>query len=142
MIIRPEQPADYEAIAQVVQAAFGRENEARLVELLRAPETYIPELALVAEEDGVVVGHIMTTYVTLEGASTRRVLSLAPLAVVPERQKDGIGGVLMRESIARAAGARGEGVLSHRGGAGDEGGAGMARRRVRRPDRQRDRRAT
>lgn len=85
-----------------MQAAFGRANEARLVELLRAPETYIPELALVAEENDTIVGHIMTTYVTLEGESTRRLLSLAPVSVVPERQRDGIGGALMRESIARA----------------------------------------
>jgi len=103
VIIRPEQLEDYEAIARVVRAAFeGRPNEARLVELLRAPPTYIPELALVAGEDGAIVGHIMISYATLEGDETRQVLSLAPVSVAPERQGEGIGGALMRESIARA----------------------------------------
>ncbi len=102
MTIRPERPADYDRIAVVVAAAFGRENEARLVGLLRDLPNYVPELALVAEEDGAVVGHIMISYVTLQGDEARQVLSLAPVAVAPERQGEGIGGALIREAVARA----------------------------------------
>ncbi len=72
------------------------------MELLRAPPIYIPELTLVAEEDGAIVGHVMISYATLEGDATRRVLSLAPLAVAPERQKEGIGSALVRAGVAEA----------------------------------------
>jgi putative acetyltransferase len=99
--IRFETPADYEAVHRVVADAFGRENEARLVDRLRETPGYVPELALVAEEDGNVVGHVMITYVSLDD-DARGLLCLAPLAVTPPRQKDGIGGALLRESAARA----------------------------------------
>ena len=117
MKLRPERPADYEAIARVVEAAFGRPNEARLVELIRASEQYVPELALVAEEEGEIVGHVMFSYVTLAGDEERQVLELAPVAVAPERQGDGIGAALIRAGLERAE-ARGEplvAVLGHTG---------------------------
>jgi putative acetyltransferase len=68
---------------------------------LRETANYVPELALVAEEDGAIVGHVMFTYVTLDD-DERSVLCLAPLSVTPERQKDGIGGALIKEGAARA----------------------------------------
>ncbi len=107
MTVRPEQPEDYDAISRVVAAAFGRENEARLVERLRETPNYVPDLALVAEENAAVVGHVMFIYVTLQGDAIRRVLCLAPLSVAPERQRAGIGGALIREGVAHA-GALGE----------------------------------
>ncbi|OGO50839.1 MAG: hypothetical protein A2148_03835 [Chloroflexi bacterium RBG_16_68_14] len=110
MIVRPEIPADYEAVAQVVEAAFGRPNEAQLVELIRTSDNYVPELALVAEEDGRVVGHAMFSYVTLRGAEERRVLCLAPVAVAPERQRSGVGSALVRHGIRLAEG-RGEPLI-------------------------------
>jgi putative acetyltransferase len=106
LIIRPEVPADYAAVSRVVAAAFGRPNEARLVERLRETPGYLPELSLVAEERGAITGHVMFTYVTLDD-NERGVLCLAPVSVAPERQKDGIGGALIREGVARA-GALGE----------------------------------
>lgn len=100
-VIRPEVPADYEAVSRVVAAAFGRQNEARLVERLRETPNYVPDLSLVAEENGAIAGHVMFTYVTLDD-NERGILCLAPLSVTPERQKDGIGGALIREGAARA----------------------------------------
>ncbi len=88
-----------------------------MVELIRASAHYVPELALVAEENGIVVGHVMFSYATLVGDNERRVLELAPVAVTAERQRDGIGSALIREGIARAE-ARGEPlivVLGHPG---------------------------
>ena len=100
--IRPERLADYERIAEVVEAAFGAPNEARLVELIRASDRYVPELALVAEEDGATVGHVMLSYSTLAGEEERNVLQLAPVAVTPERQRQGIGGAMIRAGIQGA----------------------------------------
>ena len=99
MLIRPERPEDFDAIHAIVEAAFGQPDEAHLVRRLRASDVYVPELALVAEADGEVVGHIMLTYADLDG---RRVLSLAPLAVQPGRQRDGIGIALTHEALAKA----------------------------------------
>ena len=107
ILIRPERPEDHDAVRRITAAAFGREIEARLVDLIRASENYVPELSLVAEEDGAVVGHTMLSYVGLEGEETFRVLALAPVSVAPERQNDGIGGALVRRAV-ELADARGE----------------------------------
>ncbi len=99
--VRPESPDDYASIAAVVEAAM-RPNEVRLVELIRASERYVPDLALVAEQDGAVVGHAMFSYVTLRGEEEFDVLELAPVAVEPAWQNRGIGSALIREGIERA----------------------------------------
>ncbi len=101
MIIRPETAGDFDAIDSLVASA-ARPNEARLVELLRASDGYVPDLALVAEEDRDVVGHIMFSYVTLKSREEFRVLELAPMAVLPERQRQGIGGALIEAGLQRA----------------------------------------
>lgn len=102
--IRPERPEDAEAIAHVVEAAFGSPVEARLVENLRASDAFVPELSLVAEHEGRIVGHVMISYATLESDDgvTRRIASLAPLAVAPDDQRDGIGSALVRAVTTRA----------------------------------------
>jgi predicted N-acetyltransferase YhbS/2-polyprenyl-3-methyl-5-hydroxy-6-metoxy-1,4-benzoquinol methylase len=107
--IRAETPDDHDAIAQVVAAAFGSPAEARLVDAIRASPEYVPELALVAEIDGRVVGHVMISFAALvdDLGARRRVAMLSPLAVSPDRQRAGIGGALVREVTARAA-SRGE----------------------------------
>jgi putative acetyltransferase len=105
--IRPEEPSDYAAINNVVTDAFGRPNEAKLVRLLRASDVYLPDLTFVAEDEGEIVGHIMLSYAELHGTGPDRVLSLAPLAVKPERQRDGIG-IALTSAALEAADARGE----------------------------------
>ena len=103
MIVRPETPADRDAIDRVTEAAFGRPQEARLVRALRDSKHYVAELALVAEEAGEVVGHVMFSYVTLTNDDEeRRVLCLAPLSVTPERQRAGVGGALIEAGLKRA----------------------------------------
>lgn len=66
------------------------------------PDAYIPELALVATTADELVGHIMLTKATLHGEEDWQVLLLVPLAVTPERQRDGIGGALVRATLERA----------------------------------------
>ncbi len=108
VLVRPERAADLEAIRAVVAAAFGRQDEARLVELIRRSPDYIPDLALVAEDRGAIPGHVMfSRTVLIDGDAVHPVLALAPVSVVPDRQRAGIGTALVREGIARAD-ARGE----------------------------------
>ncbi|MGB3205131.1 MAG: N-acetyltransferase [Crinalium sp.] len=102
MNIRCEQPSDYSAIAQVNIQAFQQENEARLVEKIRHSERYIPELSLVAEVDEVVVGYILFSYIDLVGNQHFQVLGLAPLAVLPNFQRQGIGSALVEAGLAKA----------------------------------------
>lgn len=99
MDIRKEKLKDYAEIYEVVKAAFKSAehsdgNEQDLVNKLRAGESYIPELSLVAEENGRIVGHIMFTKAK---AGMEDVLALAPLSVLPEYQRKGIGTELIKE---------------------------------------------
>jgi putative acetyltransferase len=106
VLIRPETPEDYTVIAALCEAAFEGFEEVRIIEEIRDSDGYVPELALVAEDEGQVVGHVLVSYVGLEG-SGRRLLELGPLAVRPDRQRGGIGSELVRTALA-IADARGE----------------------------------
>jgi putative acetyltransferase len=101
MIVRPERPFDFDAIDDVVGAAFDNpgDPEVRLVHQIRANGGYVPQFSLVADDFGEIVGHIMLSYVAL---GERRVLQLSPLAVKPSRQNEGIGDALSRDAIMRA----------------------------------------
>jgi len=96
--IRHETASDHEAVFRVEAAAFGRENEARLVDALRDVGHVL--LSLVAEEDGEVVGHIMFSPMTIESeAGVWGAVCLAPVAVAPGRQNQGIGGMLIEGGL-------------------------------------------
>src|SRR5205823_10756103 len=98
-LIRSETSADYEAIRHVNHLAFGQEDEARLVDALR--EGGYVRASLVAEQAGQVVGHILFSDLPiLTAAGTVSALALAPLAVLPEFQNQGIGSALIRRGLA------------------------------------------
>lgn len=104
MVIRREEPADYKAVYQLVKAAFERAehsdgNEQDLVNDLRKSEAFIPELSLVAELEGKIVGHILFTKLQI-GAHTA--LALAPLAVLPGYRRQGVGTALIQEGHRRS----------------------------------------
>lgn len=109
-MIRPATSADHSAIYKVVAAAFGQDDEAQLVDRLRADGDAIVEL--VADEGGTVVGHILFSRLGI-GAVTGA--ALAPLAVAADRQRRGIGDALTRAGIAqcRALGVPAIVVLGH-----------------------------
>ena len=96
LVVRAERAADAAGIRTVHEAAFPTKAEADLVELVRASAGFLADLSLVAELDGTVVGHILLSPVTLEtGGGHEPVLELAPMAVVPEHQREGIGSALV-----------------------------------------------
>jgi putative acetyltransferase len=100
LVIRNEAPRDIGQVRAINVAAFEQPDEADLVDALRAgcPEV----LSLVAELDGRVVGHILFSPVTLPaGDRTLQGMGLAPMAVLPEHQRDGVGARLVEEGIAR-----------------------------------------
>jgi putative acetyltransferase len=99
-LIRREQPQDVTEIRRVNVRAFGRDQEASVVDKLRKDCNSI--LSLVAFTDGKVVGHILFSPVVVEGKHGRLVgTGLAPLAVLPEYQRKGIGTQLMQMGISR-----------------------------------------
>lgn len=102
MSIRCENPSDYQAIAELNRLAFERENEAQLVESIRHSDRYTPKLTLVAERDGAVVGHVLFSYIDLVGQVNLQVLGLAPIAVHPGFQRQGIGSALVRAGLEAA----------------------------------------
>jgi putative acetyltransferase len=96
--IRAEVLADVEAIRRVNELAFGRPEEADVVDRLR--QARIPFLSLVAEDGGAIVGHVLFTPAIVDvgqdGEQRIAGMGLAPLAVLPERQRQGIGSLLVR----------------------------------------------
>ncbi len=116
LLIRPERPADYAAIRLLVAAAFESETEANLVEAIRTSEHYIAKMALVAELESKLVGHVMISGATLRTSDgDRSIVMLAPLAVAPSRQRAGIGSALV-QAVTAIADERGEPLVIVEGG--------------------------
>ena len=97
--IRDELPADIPQVRLVNELAFGQPAEADVVDRLRA--ACADALSLVAVEDKAVVGHILFTPAIIESAGRRVVgMGLAPLAVLPDHQRRGVGSALVRHGLA------------------------------------------
>ncbi|KAL1412215.1 hypothetical protein Q8F55_003226 [Vanrija albida] len=110
--IRRETPADADAIATLLAAAFpAPAPEVGLVAALRQSEAYIPSLALVAVHRSVVVGYVLLTRARIGDTPA---LGLAPLAVAPPLQRRGVGAALVRAALA-ATGDEAVGVLGSPG---------------------------
>ncbi|MHC4824230.1 MAG: GNAT family N-acetyltransferase [Planctomycetota bacterium] len=111
--LRPEDPADIEAIHDLHVAAFESPAEADLVDALR--DRAQPYLSLVAECAGKLVGHILFTPVTLEDHADLNLMGLAPMAVLPGHQSSGIGSALVEAGLAscRTLGIDAVAVLGH-----------------------------
>lgn len=99
MVIRQERLTDHDIIYELIKTSFlkaehadGKEQD--LAAMLRESEAYLPELSLVAEVDGTVVGHVLFTEAKV---GEQKVLALAPLSVLPEYQRKGIGTALVKE---------------------------------------------
>ena len=97
-LIRPERDGDAAAIRHVHVTAFPSAAEANLVERLRAGGKAV--IALVAEDAGSIVGHILFSPVALEPLAGTVGLGLAPVAVLPDHEKHGVGRRLVQNGLA------------------------------------------
>jgi len=98
--IREEKKEDYDAVQIINDRAFGTPEEGRIVHTLRklCPDT----LSLVAVSDEKIVGHIFFSPVTIDHKGKQIVgMGLAPMAVLPEFQNQGIGSMLVKEGLRR-----------------------------------------
>lgn len=98
VVIRPERPADADAIRRVIEGAFGQTDEADLVEALRDDEALA--ISLVAEVAPAVVGHVaFSPVVVTDDGTDIEALCLAPLTVLPSHQNQGIGARLIKAGL-------------------------------------------
>lgn len=108
MIIRRETSADFPAIYSLVEAAFktarhAEGDEQDFVERQRHPNSYIPDLALVLEDQSELIAYIMLTRTFISTQTGRHpVLLLAAVSVVFERRNQGIGSRLIEAAFQRA----------------------------------------
>lgn len=101
-MIRDATSRDFPAIRQIVRHAFGQEDEANLIEQLRADGDVLVEL--VAASDIALQGHILYSRLAIErGSETLEAAALAPVSVLPAFQRSGLGGELIRVGNARCA---------------------------------------
>jgi putative acetyltransferase len=125
MLIRREQPSDVEAVRELHRLAFAKRAtdeapardgsvEADLVDELRDDGDLVAPLCLVAEQDGVVVGHVAVSRAKLDDKPAALV-AIGPIGVLPARQNTGVGSAMMHATIAAAdaLGERGIVLLGH-----------------------------
>ena len=109
MNVRRASAADSEGVLAVHRMAFGRDDEAEMAAAIVESRQFPPELSLVAVVGELIAGHVISSWVGLEG-SERRLLQLGPIGVLPELQGRGIGSALVRTSL-EATRALGEPLL-------------------------------
>lgn len=116
--MKQETWADFAQVFEVNRFAFGQESEAKLVNALRKNKTvFVPELSFVAEVNNKIVGHILFTKINIKEdlENMHESLALAPMAVLPTFQNQGIGGQLIRKGfeVAKELGFKSVIVLGH-----------------------------
>jgi putative acetyltransferase len=102
--VRQETETDFAAVFELNNTSFEQDVEARLVDLLRNSSAFIPELSLVATIGNAIVGHILFTKISRIRNDEKEFdsLALAPMAVRPDLQRQGIGGQLIRYGLDKA----------------------------------------
>ncbi|MGI5947370.1 MAG: GNAT family N-acetyltransferase [Lachnospiraceae bacterium] len=110
MIIRNEEPKDYQAVETLTRKAFYNIyvpgcSEHYLVRIMREHEDFIPELDFVMEQDGEIIGNIMYTKSRLidEQGTEKQILTFGPVCIDPAHQRKGLGKLLLEHSFEKAA---------------------------------------
>jgi predicted N-acetyltransferase YhbS len=103
MKIRTENENDYKAVYDLHFIAFGsREDESKLVERIRQSEGFVPDMSIIAELDNEIIGHVLISKAkVVDNDRHHNVMVLAPVAVKPEFQKQGVGTKLINEGLQR-----------------------------------------
>ncbi|MCJ7518683.1 MAG: N-acetyltransferase [Anaerolineaceae bacterium] len=100
ILIREEKPQDIGRIREINDAAFSQPNEGQIVDWIR--ESCLDTLSLVAVMNGKIVGHIFFSPVEIESQSwIVKGMGLAPMAVTPDYQNQGIGSQLVCEGLSK-----------------------------------------
>ena len=100
LTVRPEKAEDIGAIRKLNKKAFKGNDESKLIDAIRGSDGFIPGLSLAAEKDGKIVGHILFSPVKIKGpAGAAPALALAPMAVLPAFQNQGIGTELVKRGL-------------------------------------------
>jgi len=108
LTVREENPEDFKAVFNLIEKAFENEQmsdhkEQFLVERLRKSNAFVSELSMVAETENKIVGHILLTKLKIKNEQNEfDSLALAPVSVLPEYQRNGIGGTLIKEAHKKA----------------------------------------
>lgn len=98
--IHPETKDDYTKITEINDLAFGQKNEGKLIEKLRRSENFNPELSLVAELKGEIIGHILFYPIKINAGSVQfSSLALGPMSVIPAYQRMGAGSQLVVQGL-------------------------------------------
>jgi putative acetyltransferase len=99
--IRETTPVDIKDILYVEREAFQRDSEVNITRDMLSDPSAEPRISLLAFVKNQPVGHILFTRVYIEGNPQIEVSFLAPLAIIPNFQKQGIGGALIKEGVKR-----------------------------------------
>ena len=102
ILVRQATASDSSAIREINEAAFKRKDEADLVEAITASRHFVPELSLVAEYQFTKAGYVLFSKVNLENSQADNILALAPVSVMPEYQRNGVGSKLIKFGITRS----------------------------------------
>ena len=110
IIIRRETPRDERAVEELVREAFWNVyrpgcQEHYVLHRLRTDPAFVPELNLVMEKDGRLIGQnvFVRGHIDLDGGGQKPILAMGPICVSPDLQRQGLGKYLLDESLNRAA---------------------------------------
>lgn len=100
LVVRAETAGDVHAVRKLNKKAFKGNSESKLVDAVREADYFVPGLSIVAEMGGKIVGHILFSPIKINSAAgSTPALSLAPMAVPPEYQNQGIGTALIKYGL-------------------------------------------
>ena len=109
LCIRPETPGDYAAVEQLTREAFWNVyrpgcTEHYVLHMFRVNPAFVPELDLVLEKDGQLIGHVMYAHAQIrtDGGCQLPVLTFGPISIHPAFQRQGYGRFLLERSMERA----------------------------------------
>ena len=131
LIIRPETPADHDAVEHLTREAFWNVYrpgclEHFVVHVLRRDPAFVPELDLVMERDGQLIGHVlyMRAGITADDGREDPVMTFGAISIRPDLQRQGLGKYLLDHSMERAR-ALGAGALCIEGNVAFYGKSGF-----------------